>query len=69
MAAGYTVRISETGKPYEDWAVAVSDRNAAMIAALLAAGAPPDTSVRILNELSQADLNRIGLAPGKARKV
>jgi hypothetical protein len=70
MAAGYTIRISKHGKPFEDWHVALSDARTAMSVALEAAGLSPDhQQVRIFRDLSAADLKRLKLASGHARKV
>jgi hypothetical protein len=70
MAPGYTVRIGKPAKAFEDWHVALSDPVAAMSAAVEAAGLSPTYHpVRIFRDLSSADLKRLKLAPGYARKV
>jgi hypothetical protein len=69
MASGYTVRVYPAGGKFEDWHVALPDAHVAMAAGLDAVGLPPNTTARILNELTAEDVDRLKLAPGHARKA
>jgi hypothetical protein len=53
----------------EDWHVAESDPEAAMITARNVAQVPFDTTALVVSQLSAADIARLGLGAGDARKV
>jgi hypothetical protein len=67
---GYVLRIyKEDG--FDDWEVAVSNPGMAKMLALDASGLPedyPGSRIRVENFLTAAELERLKLEPGQARK-